>query len=134
LPQKPRLIVRLIVVMNAVLYKPIRSILIEREKKVASLETDIETFEKNSQLRIEEFDKKLADARKAAQSEFETVKSEAQAETNQKLAGVRKEADAEKADHLSQIEKQFVSAQDELKGQIDSFAGDMAGRILGRAV
>ena len=67
----------LIVIMNAVLYRPIRSILIEREKKVDSLEKEIETFEKNSQLQLDEFDKKLVEARGKAKEQLEAAKSAA---------------------------------------------------------
>ena len=87
----------LIVIMNAVLYRPIRSILIERGKKVDSLEKEIETFEKNSQLQVEEFDKKLAVARAKAKEQFDAAKSEATSASAEKLAEIRKEADTGKA-------------------------------------
>lgn len=124
----------LIVIMNAVLYRPIRSILIDREKKVDSLEKEIETFEKNSQLQIEEFDKKLSEARSKAKAQMDAAKTEASGASAEKLAGIRKEADAEKATELGQIEQQFAVAQQELKGQLEGFASAMAGKILGRSV
>ena len=123
----------LIVVMNAVLYRPIRSILIERSKKIADLEKEIETFEKNSRQRLEEFDKKMAGARGKAKAEIEAVKAEAVGETSEKLAGVRSESDADKADQLGKLGKQVAAAQKSLKGQLDTFAGEMASKILGRA-
>ena len=124
----------LIVIMNAVLYRPIRSILIERDKKLSGLAKDIETFEKNSNLRLEEFNRKLAEARAKGKADFEAVKGAAMAENGEKLAAIRKEADAEKADQLGKINGQFTAAQQALKGQLDSFAGEMANKILGRAV
>ena len=124
----------LIVVMNAVLYRPIRSIILERGKKVDSLEKEIETFEKNSQLQLEEFDKKLSEARGKAKEQMEAAKAEASAASSEKLGGIKKEADAEKATQLGQIGQQFSTAQQELKGQLDGFASDMAGKILGRSV
>jgi len=124
----------LIAVMNAVLYRPIRNILQERLKKVAALEKDIQTFEKNTKLRIEEFDQKMAEARNKAKAEFESVKKETQAVGNEKLAGIKKDADAEKAQQIAAIEKQFSEAQQGLKEQLDGFANEMAAKILGRAV
>ena len=124
----------LIVIMNAVLYKPIRTILEERQKKVTAFDKDIDTFNKNATLRLEEFDQKIRDARSKAKAEMEGVRSAANAESNEKLTQVRKEVDAAKADQLSQIEKQFASAQQELQGQVDGFANEMAGKILGRAL
>lgn len=124
----------LIVIMNAVLYKPIRNILEERQKKIAGLDKDIDTFNKNAKLRLEEFDQKIRDARIKAKAEMEAARGAAQGESNEKLTQVRKEVDAQKADQLAQIRSQAAGAQQELKGQVDSFAGEMASKILGRAI
>ena len=124
----------LIVAMNVVLYRPIRAMLVEREKKLSGLAKDIETFERNSNLQLEEFNRKLAEARAKAKTEFETVKGAALAESGEKVAAIRKESDAAKADQLSKIQGQFTTAQQTLKGQLDVFAGEMVNKILGRAV
>lgn len=124
----------LIVIMNAVLYRPIRSIILERDKKLAGLAKDIETFEKNSNLQLDEFNRKLAEARAKAKAEFETVKGAALAESAEQLADIRKGAEADKALQVSTIHGQFTEAQQALKGQMDAFAGEMANKILGRAV
>ena len=124
----------LIVIMNAVLYKPIRTILEERQKKVAALDKDIDTFNKNAKLRLEEFDQKIMGARTKAKAEMDGMKSAANAESNEKLAKVRKEVEAEKSGQLSKILEQVASAEKELKGQVAGFASDMASKILGRAL
>jgi len=124
----------LIVIMNAVLYKPIRTILEERQKKVTALDKDIDTFNKNAKLRLEEFDQKIMDARSKAKAEMDSIKNAANAESNEKLAKVRKDVEAEKAGQLSQIQGQVASAEQELKGQVTGFASDMASKILGRAL
>ncbi|HIJ79753.1 MAG: ATP synthase F0 subunit B [Desulfobulbaceae bacterium] len=124
----------LIVILNAVLYKPIRGILAERQKKIAGLGEGISNFTKNAELRLGEFEQKLKAARIKAKGEYEAARNEALSASNEKLAAIRKEIDAEKASQLGEIEKQFVAAQTELKGQVDGFATEMAGKILGRAV
>jgi F-type H+-transporting ATPase subunit b len=124
----------LIVIMNAVLYRPIRSILLERDKKLSGLAKDIEDFEKNSNLRLEEFNRKLAEARTKGKEEFEAVKSAATSASGEQLAAIRKEADTAKSAQLSTIQGQVSAAQQTLKGQLAGFAADMATKILGRAV
>lgn len=124
----------LIVIMNAVLYKPIRSILEERKKRLAGLDKDIETFNKNAELRLEEFDQKIQSARAKAKASFEEAKKAAQDQSGEKLGVLRKEVDAGKAEQLGSIKKQFEGAQQELKGQIDGFAADIASKVLGRAL
>ncbi len=127
-------IIILIVVMNVVLYKPIRTILEEREKRVSGLEKDVDEFNKNAKLRLEEFDAKLNDARSRAKVELDTVRGEAQAAGAEKLAEIRKEADGMKAENHAHIQEQFSKASEELKGQVKGFASEMAAKIIGRAI
>ena len=124
----------LIVVLNAVLYKPIRSILEERQKKIGGLDEGIDQFKKNAVLRLDEFAQKMKDARIRAKKEYEAARSAALAESTEKLAWIRKEIDAQKTGQLAEIEKQFVVAKSELQGQISGFANEMAGKVLGRAL
>jgi len=124
----------LIVVMNAVLYKPVRTVLAKRKEKLAELGGAIDTFKKNAELRKEEINRKLNDARRRAKEEIEKAKGEAQAATSESLAKVRQEAMANKTSQLDEIHKQFTDAQQQLSGQIDSFASDMAAKILGRSI
>ncbi len=124
----------LIVIMNIVLYKPIRTILEEREKKVEGLENDVTNFNKNARMRLEEFDQKIKEARNKAKSEYDALRTAAQATGAEKLGEIRKEADAAKAEQMKGIEAQFASAQQELKGQVEGFANDMASKVLGRAL
>ena len=124
----------LIVVLNAVLYKPIRSIIEERQKKIGGLDEGIDQFKKNAVLRQDEFGQKMKDARIRAKKEYETARNAALAESSEKLAGIRKEVDVQKTGQLAEIEKQFAVAQAELQGQISGFASEMAGKVLGRAL
>ena len=124
----------LIVVMNAVLYKPVRTVLAKRREKIAELADAIETFKKNAALRKEEISRKLNDARSRAKEEIDKAKGAAQASTAETLAQVRQEATANKNEQINQIEKQFTDAQQQLAGQVDSFASEMAAKILGRSI
>lgn len=124
----------LIVVMNAVLYKPVRTVLAKRKEKLAELANSIETFKKNAELRREEINRKLNDARSKAKEEIEKARSAAQATTAESLAQVRQEATSNKTAQLDEIKKQFTDAQQQLSGQVDSFASDMAAKILGRSI
>jgi len=124
----------LIVVMNAVLYKPVRTILAKRKEKLAELENAIKTFTKNAELRKEEISRKLNDARSKAKAEMEKARATAQAATAESLAKVRQDAHANKTAQLEEIQKQFSAAQKELSGQVGTFASEMAAKILGRTI
>lgn len=124
----------LIVLLNILLYKPIRKILNERHEKVTGLNDEIEKFYENARMRKEELDKKFTGARSRAKEEFETAKREAQAEEAEMLDKVRRDTEARKAESLKQIQSDVSTAEKTLKEQIESFAQEMAGKILGRAV
>jgi F-type H+-transporting ATPase subunit b len=124
----------LIAIMNAVLYRPVRSILEKRNKKIGDLQKDIDTYNKNAKLRFEEFDQKILEARNKAKTEMESVKVEAQAAGSQKIAEARTNYDAKKSEQIAQIESQFASVRKELQVQIEGFARDMASKVMGRAL
>jgi len=124
----------LIVILNAVLYKPVLGILAKRKKKLSELETDAANYRKNAKLRGEEFDKKLLDVGQQAKAKLDEARSEAQAAGNETLAKIRNESDSAKTSQLSQVKSDFATAQKELSGQLDSFANEMASKVLGRAV
>jgi len=127
-------ILLLIVVMNIVLYRPIRAILSERKKVVAGLNKDIETFHKNADMRLEEFDGKIAEARVTAKGNIDSARAAAQDEVGAKVGAVRSEVEADKAGKLAQVEKDHAATAAELKGQVEEFARNMATKVLGRAV
>lgn len=124
----------LIAVMNIVLYKPVRTILEQRERKVADLGREIEQINTTAKLNLEEFDRKLTAARQKGKDELEQIRTAAQSAGTEKLAAIRSEADKEKSEQLAQIRGQFEGAERELKGQIATYAQEMAGKVLGRAL
>lgn len=124
----------LIVILNAVLYKPVRGILAEREKKLAALESDAENYRKNAKRRGEEFDKKLLEVGQQAKAKLDAARNEAQEAGNETLAKIRSEADSTKSSRLAEIKADLAAAQKDLSSQMDSFANEMASKILGRAV
>ncbi|MBU0673236.1 MAG: ATP synthase F0 subunit B [Proteobacteria bacterium] len=124
----------MIVIMNIVLYKPIRSILEEREKRIGSFEKDIEEFHKNAKLRLSEFEEKLNNARTRAKDELEQARSTAQSSGAETVGAIRKEVDTGKAASLSDLQTQIASARTELQGQVAGFAGSVAEKILGRGL
>lgn len=127
-------IIVLMVVMNAVLYKPVRTVLEKRGRKVDSLNNDIDAFTKNAGLRQEEIDRKLQEARNKAKAELETARNAAHTVESETLATIRSRASADKETQLAAIKKEFETAKTELMGQVDGFAAEMAGKILGRSL
>lgn len=124
----------LMIVLNALLYKPVQSILRKRQEKLESLNKDVEQFEENARHRQQEVDKKMREASARAKEALDGARSEAQAAGTEKLEAVRSEAEGEKKKRQAEIRSEIEAAQKELREGTSDFAKQMAGKILGRSL
>ena len=124
----------LIAILNSIMFKPIRRMLQEREAKMSGIQEDAEKYERNAEQLLENYNVKLADARKRGQAEREKLKEEARSEEHAILEESSKEAAARKEELLAQLGSQIEAARGELKAQSESFAAQIAEKLLGRAV
>ncbi len=124
----------LMFILNIVLYKPIRHILAERQKKLDELRSEAEKYERNAEALVENFNRKLAEARAKGQSEREKFKEEARAKEREIIEASTKEAEQEKSQSLGQLREQIEAARKELQGKIEAFALEIAQKLLGRAI
>lgn len=124
----------LMVFLNSVLYKPVREVLRKRSEKLQGMQGEISKFEKNAQLRQEEVDAKMAKASGKAKAALDTARADAQAAGAEKLAAIKAEADADKDKQMADIKAQLAGATKDLQANLDSFATQMASKILGRSL
>lgn len=124
----------LMVVLNAILYKPVLGILEKRQEKLGALQNNVEQFEQNARHRQAEVDKKMREASARAKKALDGARSEAQAVGAEKLAAIRQESDGEKEKQLADLKSQVDGARKELLDNAAGFAQDMAGKILGRSL
>lgn len=124
----------LMYVLNKVLYKPIQDILLKRQGKLETLAKDVERFEQNAAHRQQEVDRKMREASNRAKQALDGARGEANAAGAAKLAEIRSQTDGEKEKQLADINSQVQAARKELEGKVGEFAGEMAGKILGRGV
>ena len=124
----------LLVVMNIILYKPIRGILAKRDEEMVSRQKMID----DSQGRVEENEKAIESgmvlARKEGYQEKESLKAQGQDEEK----GVLQEAGAAVERKLTaakqEIETKMEAARKTLEGEITGFSDELAEKILGRSV
>jgi F-type H+-transporting ATPase subunit b len=124
----------LIWILNIVVYRPIRKILIERSEKVTGLEKGIETRLKDAHEKDEEFSQGIREARSRGMKEKEALMEEATAEEKQLLAKINEKAQADLAEVRSQIETDIESVRTSLQAKVDDFAQAIGQKILGRTV
>jgi F-type H+-transporting ATPase subunit b len=124
----------LMLVLNAILYKPVLGILEQRSRKVAALNDDVAQYEENARQRQAELDKKMREASNKAKKALDGARSQAQASGAEKLAVIRKESDNIKEKQLADLRSQVEVARKELRDNAAGFAQAMASKILGRSL
>lgn len=124
----------LIFILNAILYKPIRNILIERKKKIQGYEEAIETAQQGAAESEQTFQAKISEARKKGLQEKELLKETGQEEEKRVIKEINEKAQADLEAVRAQIAKDAESARGKLKGEIKAFSAAIAEKMLGRAV
>jgi F-type H+-transporting ATPase subunit b len=122
----------LVFLLNVVLFRPIRKVLLARQARLAALEGDIDGLAGSRQGVLGEVDEQLTAARRDGLGLREKLRQEgSQAETSL-LEQVKKEVDAQWTKVEAKIKKDVGKARDALSAQAEDFAQALATKILGR--
>ncbi|MBN1930555.1 MAG: ATP synthase F0 subunit B [Desulfobacterales bacterium] len=124
----------LIWVLNVVLYKPIRSVLIQRREKVAGLNDKIEFLLRDAKEKDDAFSSGLKEARENGLREKEALLQVAEEEEKKIIEKINKKAQADMAEIREKIAKDAEEVRKSLQQELDVFANAIGQKILGRAV
>jgi F-type H+-transporting ATPase subunit b len=123
----------LIWILNVVLYKPIRKVLIQRKEKITGLEQRIDTVGKDVKEKDDAFSLGIKDARARGLNEKGALLQEAADEEREIIEKINKKAQANLAEIRATIAKDVESVSESLRQELDSFAESIGQKILGRA-
>lgn len=124
----------LMFLLNNLLFKPIRSILEERQEKIDALKKEMDGFEQKAVNIVENYNQKLGEARQNGAKEKEKFLGEARENEKAILSQSTKEAEDKKQKDISEISKAIDSVRSELSAKTESFANEIAQKVLGRAI
>ncbi|MCP3941702.1 MAG: ATPase [Desulfobacteraceae bacterium] len=123
----------LLFVLNLVLYKPIRNIILERKAKVEGLEAGFEKASADLYAQKDYYKNGLKEARSKGLKEKEVFVEVASKEEKEIIDQINKKAQV----NLAQIKEQVVSeteqARKALEGEVELYAKAIGEKILGRA-
>jgi F-type H+-transporting ATPase subunit b len=126
--------IALIIILNAVCYKPIRNMLIERKKKVQGYQQNIDGLRQESSESDQTFQTKVSDAKAKGFQEQEALKESGEEEEKRLIEEINQKAQADLEAVRAQIAKQAEDARRSLKAEAEAFSAAIAEKILGRAV
>lgn len=121
-------------ILNVILFKPIRSVLIQRKNKVSGLEESIVTSQKDVEDKEAAFMVGIRDARARGLKEKDLLIAEATEEEKKIVADINQKAQKDLAEVRGQIANEAQSARNSLMQDIDGFAQAIGQKILGRAI
>jgi F-type H+-transporting ATPase subunit b len=122
----------LVFLLNMVLFRPIRKILLERKARLAGFEEDITGLADNRLGILGKVDEELVQARREGLGLRETLRQEGSQAESSLLEQVKKEVDAQWTKVEAKIKKDVGKAREALQAQAQDFAMALATKILGR--
>lgn len=124
----------LLLVLNVILYRPIRRVLAQRNKEIDSQETTVASFQDKAQ----QYEKDIEDGKVAARKEGFTTKEALKAEGMEAEKGMLQEASQSVEQKLGaarqEMEAKMGDVRQALEDQISDFSNELAEKILGRSV
>jgi F-type H+-transporting ATPase subunit b len=124
----------LIWILNVLLYRPIRNMLIKRKEKLNNLEQNIETLSSDAHERDTEFSAGIKDARARGMKEKEALVQAAADQEREVIEKINKKAQADLAEVRKKIVKDAEAVRASLQKEIDAFAEAIGEKIIGRAI
>jgi F-type H+-transporting ATPase subunit b len=122
----------LIWILNMVLYKPIRKILLERKEKMVGMQSDIDGSAQQVQSKEDAYVEGVRQARAAGQKEKEALMQAAADEEKAIIGKINEAAQSELKDVREKITQEMGTVKAALEDEIDAFADAIGQKILGR--
>ena len=124
----------LIWALNVILYKPIRNILQKRKAFVSDLEDGIKTADGDAQEKEQAFSEGIRAARTDGVEQKKAMLEEAAQEEMAIVEKINSKAQADLAEVKAKIAEEADSVRESLQAELDTFAGAIGQKILGRAI
>jgi F-type H+-transporting ATPase subunit b len=123
----------LLFVLNLVLYKPIRKVLLERKAKIEGMQNGAQKAASDLVAGEDAYKDGLKQARSKGLKEKETFVEAASQEEKEIIDTINKKAQANLAEIKKQVADETEQARKSLDGEVEAYAKAIGEKILGRA-
>ena len=124
----------LIWILNLVLYKPIRKIMLQRKEKVTGFEMDIEALKTDAGEKDDRIASGISEARAKGLREKEAILLKTAEEEKKIIEDINERTRTKLSDVRGKIEKDVEDVRKSLEKEVDDFVDAIGQKILGRAV
>lgn len=123
----------LLFVLNLVLYKPIRNVLLERKAKIEGMQEGVQKASNDLVAGEDAYKDGLKQARSKGLKEKEAFIEAASQEEKEIIDKINKKAQANLAEIKKQVADETEQARKALEGEVEAYAKAIGEKILGRA-
>lgn len=120
-----------LVVLNALLIRPVRETIKQRRDKMAGLLGESEQFSGQAEAKIKNYEAILVQARAEAASERERARTAGQAREQEIVLAANKEAQEYLLKARVDVSAQVATAMDSLRSQVGALAAKATAKVLG---
>ncbi len=124
----------LLLIMNAVLYRPLRAMMEQRREKIDGAQSRAKGLEAQIQEKMARYQEQLDQAKHKAGAERLQMKSEAAKQEAEIVEAARNMAATQVEGVKKQVGQDADSARVSLKADIEAMASMVAGKVLGRSL
>jgi F-type H+-transporting ATPase subunit b len=122
----------LVILLNIILYRPIRRILIRRKSEISFIEKITRDLKHKADTYLKEYEDNLSDANKKGFKEKEDLKNKGIEEERETLRQTYSSVEERVQDARTDIRDKISLARQSLQTELDSYSQDLAEKILGR--
>lgn len=124
----------LMLILNTLLYRPIRNMLKQRADKVGLLEEEAKKAQTDRIQKEEDYQNQLQQARKAGFEQKNIFKLQGQEAEKKLFQEANLKAEAELSLNRQKVAQQVEEARKKLSGEVANFSQEIAQKILGRTI
>ncbi len=124
----------LIIILNALLFKPVLKHLSERDTKIAKQHEDASGYADKAQVMFQDFERELADARVKANQAYHSLQQEGMSRQRERLSQAKAEAQSMMEKARVQVSAESAKARETLEKEMAKLPGEIASKLLGRAI
>jgi F-type H+-transporting ATPase subunit b len=123
-----------LVLMNLVLYRPIRKVVAERKQLISDRQKGIDNLEVRARTALADYDQRLQDARRTGMQRIHELKAAGYEQEKELLRQISEQTTSKVQEMRGKVQKDIAAARKDLKQQVKSFSAELAQKILGRNI
>jgi F-type H+-transporting ATPase subunit b len=124
----------LLIVLNFILFKPIRQIMMEREQGISSALGDAKNAQERMQKLLDDYNVSLAEAKQKAAATYNTIYQRGIDAQRDMISAERTKAGQELDKARAEIVSASTAARADLRKEAERLSQDITSKLLGRAV